>query len=138
MSNRFKFRAYHTKRKEWCFGYEKLGGFSLFGEVTIGCGFDVPILELKHLNIMQSTGLKDKNGVEIFEGDWVTAFIETPPSYSNPDDNIHLIQGRVFFDVGCFLFGNGNYLDGDHIWDLEIIGNIHENPELLEREQARA
>lgn len=87
--------------------------------------------EIEDVILMQYAGIKDKNGVKIYEGDWVTAFIETPPSYYNPDDNIHLIQGRVFFDVGCSMFGDNNYLGGDHFWGLEVIGNIHEDKELL-------
>ncbi|HBC2896114.1 TPA: hypothetical protein IUX81_002146 [Enterococcus faecalis] len=76
----------------------------------------------KQAVIMQSTGLKDLNGVEIFEGDILF------DKHHNPQ------IGVVVFYEGAFqLLANNMYypliqFDGD----VEIIGNIHENPELLE------
>lgn len=65
-----KFRAYDKVEKKWLFDYEKLGGFSLIGEVTLmGQLNTVPIDQWKYIEIMQFTGLKDKNGVEIYEDD---------------------------------------------------------------------
>ncbi|EHZ9212447.1 hypothetical protein K6X05_001626 [Enterococcus faecalis] len=76
----------------------------------------------KQAVIMQSTGLKDLNGVKIFEGDILF------DKHHNPQ------IGVVVFYEGAFqLLANNMYypliqFDGD----VEIIGNIHENPELLE------
>lgn len=75
----------------------------------------------------QSTGLKDKNGVEIFEGD-VLYYI---PFESHINDSI------VVFEKGSFckkMLRNGKltsvkFIDSE---EYEVIGNIHENPELLE------
>lgn len=69
--------------------------------------------------LMQSTGLKDKNGKEIFEGDVVKYW-----------ENI----GYIEFYQGSWVI---NWNDGslfdlyDNENNLEIIGNIHEHPELL-------
>ena len=77
----------------------------------------------------QNTGLKDKNDKEIYEGDIV------------------LVNGNIRYYVD-FEFG-GFWLNNDNIkwkanrafthfveWnDIEVIGNIHENPELLEKEK---
>lgn len=75
------------------------------------------------LELMQYTGLKDKNGVKIFEGDIVKT------AYGEIYD--------VFFTSGGFMVSNFEYefnLTDSHTAKLEVIGNIYENPELLEAE----
>ncbi|EFU91139.1 YopX family protein [Enterococcus faecalis] len=77
--------------------------------------------------LMQSTGLKDKNGVEIFEGDLV---------YYIPFES-HINNSIIVFEKGSFckkMLRNGKltsvkFIDSE---EYEVIGNIHENPELLE------
>lgn len=81
----------------------------------------------KDIILMQYTGLCDKNGTDIYEGDIV----------KNPDG----VAPVAWLSDGYVLSG----LDaGDSMWetqplmyhpisDIEVIGNIYENPELLER-----
>ncbi|MEM5096208.1 YopX family protein [Enterococcus faecalis] len=80
--------------------------------------FDIPLIETA---LMQSTGLKDENGVEIFEGDigW---------------DDHQEVHGQVIFENGAFKYEWENISEDlfEVTDDIEIVGNIHENPELLE------
>lgn len=81
--------------------------------------------------LMQSTGLKDKNDKEIFEGDILAC---------KTDDEV--INLNVFWDEehALFMFESKKYNEQEPLAELvenntypfEIIGNIYENPELLE------
>ena len=78
------------------------------------------------LVLMQSTGLKDKNGVEIFEGDLVK------PKRDEPFVVKHFIKGQGIIknvDIGAYGHSFEGIYSGE---ELEVIGNIYENPELLE------
>jgi uncharacterized phage protein (TIGR01671 family) len=77
--------------------------------------------ELNELRLMQYTGLKDKNGQEIYEGDVCK------------DSEEHTI-GRIKSHPGYFSFMGCvmgiDMLDQGNI-QLEVIGNIYENPDLI-------
>lgn len=71
--------------------------------------------------LMQYTGLQDKNGVEIYEGD----ILVLPSSKTN---------GVVFYGRGCFQLRSKIDIDILCMYCLEemqVIGNIYENPELI-------
>ena len=86
---------------------------------------------IEGVKLMQSTGLLDKNGKEIFEGDILVA--ET-------DDEA--VNVRIFWDEkhALFMFESKKYNEIEPLAELveataypfEIIGNVYENPELLE------
>lgn len=100
--------------------------------------------------IGQYTGLKDKNGKEIYEGDIVTY-----KRGEQQKEEFYEAKDTIYFRAGGFILGvhslsDWNNIDGillerlssyyDSIWrkqyfqkdfDIEVIGNIHENPELL-------
>lgn len=98
------------------------------------CGYAYDFyLEDEDATIMQSTGLLDKNGKEIFEGDILG--IET-------DEGV--LNVNIFWDSkhALFMFESKKYneeellaeLVEDNTYPFEIIGNVYENPELLEEE----
>lgn len=117
-----KFRAYITERfgmvwvKRICF-YPPFIDFEWENEIGIT---QVYSEDLDKVELMQSTGLEDKNGVEIYLDDVLSD--EYGRKY------IAVFKGDC---VRCDAIRPG----GKNRWisnHLEVIGNIHENPELLE------
>lgn len=93
------------------------------------------------LKIMQYTGLKDKNGKEIYEGDIVEVYEEG----FEVDKNIYEI--KWYGDEGYPAFDCEGHIDeSNHLssiaqgndWICKIIGNIYENPELLTEKEDTA
>jgi len=86
----------------------------------------------KQAVIMQSTGAKDKNGVEIFEGDIVSVrnhpFQKTESSVGIEIDGDYKVSWNEYDLTWCA----GNLLLARIKPYVTVIGNIHENPELLE------
>lgn len=114
---------------------------------------DIYFYDFDEIELMQSTGLKDKNGKEIFEGD-VLKFNDEWAEYCHEGYVDGSVEGINYAEVergeACFEFGKTKYSDSslfilmedEHLnfkdfiknedFEFEIIGNIYENPELLE------
>ena len=79
----------------------------------------------------QYTGLKDSKGVEIYEGDIIT--IPNPEEIDAPSDLFKVVwlTTECAWGIDAILRGPDMLLMDVSREDIEIIGNIHENPELL-------
>ena len=78
----------------------------------------------RNYQVMQFTGLKDKNGKEIYEGDIL--------SYNGITSNDNKIIREVNYNAENARFQSGMYLLTQSIELSEIIGNIYENPDLTQ------
>lgn len=91
---------------------------------------NVSSIQRDGIEVMQFTGIKDKNDVEIYEGDIVNgSFTGSLPKRNQS------ITGTVCFDQGVFFLNNNTGIQALRLFDqgIEVIGNIYENPELLEK-----
>ncbi|HHT5924126.1 TPA: YopX family protein, partial [Listeria monocytogenes] len=122
-----------------CFNETEAVGVSGCGNAK--CTLCVDWYSFDDVVLMQYTGLKDKNGKKIFEGDVVTAFsnINKYTDSFAGDVEPTFCFTSIVYDGACFkttykgepsyvLNQNGSSL----VKHMEVIGNIHENPELLE------
>ena len=142
---KLKFRVWSERQKTYDYKhpYNTLGNFYINQN---GCLFSdygnavTPEISQKDFAIEQYTGLKDKNGKEIYEGDIASEEFEYAGKKTKTiwqvrwcdDDcgfNLHYVSG---FDLDdCSLVA-------DDEENIEVVGNIHENHELLESEHGRS
>ena len=84
-------------------------------------------VRLSDCELMQYTGLKDKNGKEIYEGDVIPVSIIT-------DKGVFVKNYQVYWASRGWTLHNPKTLEstnGQDLYNCEVIGNIHENPELI-------
>lgn len=133
MSDRLKFRAFYQSR----FIYKSLTDANYYDKDNkcIGLANTLP----NNLKWEQSTGLKDKNGKLVYEGD----LIKVPDDWEKygmmagevrevyyKDGGFRLKPTQRMINIGC----RGHWIEENETY--EIIGNIHENSEFLNADNA--
>lgn len=136
MAREIKFRA------------KSLDGIWEYGDLHLSCNHPHihnligAKIYIDHNTIGQFTGLHDKNGKEIYEGD-IVGCVSWNEYFSKDGQPMEAFRRKMYID-----FRNGGFkmiepmptqLE-DHVWDIiyngdiEVIGNIHDNPELLKED----
>lgn len=126
MNRTIKFRFWKTETKEWVNFPSRTG---IYSHQPI---IDPVYTESNYFIIQQFTGLLDKNGKEIYEGDILKAFDVSCFESKSP----LILYVAYEADNAWFVFKNSSDALGEgYYWqelsDVEIVGNIFENGDLL-------
>ena len=130
MKDRFKFRFWHKSKNRYV-NTEKLvlndGTYTQVGTKQMNngtyCSYIVNEYNTSEIIPEQCTGLKDKNGKLIYEGDIVVTRLNR--------------KGFVLWNEVCFCYRTLDKAGCTYIMEseTEVIGNIHENADLLENKK---
>lgn len=125
-NDRFKFKIFDRVNNIFLNDYSKLYCISVNGDIMSINKLDgnVTCLSYDNFILMQSTGLVDKNGTEVFEGDIIK------------DSNNYIFKIYYNQEKCCFMAENKEYFTDMNICagfikSKEVIGNIYENKDLI-------
>lgn len=128
-----RYRAWDSVKKEMfkdTFAITESGQVVVVEQESVASSPDYVFVD--HLVIMQSTGLKDKNGKDIFEGD-VLEIEDEGEVLGNAkltwdkERAVFMIEAISVDDIAPF-----HEILSDESYSYRVVGNVYENPELLE------
>lgn len=125
MKARFMFRVWDKSNKEWA------QDFTLSQDGNLLCDNGTTLFVPSEFVGMQCTGMKDKDGRYIYEGDYVEE--EYPKFYDiNKYETLSRIGHVYRAEVGFCIDWNEGYINFYKGFEgtLKVIGNIYENPEI--------
>lgn len=133
MSRKIKFRAFSEHSGMW--DWEKLTGQRDYAPHLLSC-----LYSHDGWHVMQFTGLLDKNGREIYEGDIVIAWSQGSKGtfeikWRQEGSPSFILYPAWQHREMWYLSGSKNK-DGTYSDTVEVIGNIHEKPELITRDHS--
>lgn len=119
------FRGKRTDNGEWVYGDLTHSVYKI-GDTCVGkYGSEIGMHQVDPATVGQYTGLTDKNGILIFEGDVVAYRDYGNLAVAWDDGAFQLMREDTFYDM----------LDHYTIGVAVVVGNIHDNPELMEEKE---
>lgn len=125
MNRTIKFRAWDKEEEkiiDWQYLIDYCDIDYLFGNIEENPKRDT----IPDFDVMQYTGLKDQKGVEIYEGDIL--YFEPYETHGN-DRIVEYMDGAY---RGRLIRNGYSQLLSDCVYETRVIGNVYENPELLD------
>ena len=126
-----EFRGKRVDNGEWVYGYVDVMMYNGMAVIHTETG----TFGVNQETVGQYTGYNDDEGQEIFEGDIIRYQYEDRDAYTGWH-GLREVTDEVVFEYSSFRLKNTYPFNIDSLWDMdnpkvEVIGNIHDNPELM-------
>ncbi|MBK5433379.1 YopX family protein [Bacillus sp. TH25] len=122
-----KFRAWHKEKKCWISFHNNGYAFNPSNGQIYYEGLNIT----SRIDLVQCIALIDKNGKEIYEGD----ILKGPALYETPENTATTYSHWKVTYNNCSFYLRDSPIEEDIDWiseECEVVGNVYENPELLE------